>query len=412
MIDHSTLAVGVFIAVYLGMAAGRVPGLRLDRTGLALIGLIVLLAGGVLSLEAVGAAVDWPTLALLFALMIVSAQFEGSGLYALCAHWVTDAAASPRRLLAMLIVVTGALSALLTNDVVAFALTPLLCAGLSARGLDVRPYLIALAGAANAGSAATLIGNPQNILIGQRGGVDFWTYAAVGVPLAALALAGIYLAVWLTWRRTLAAPALPPPAPMPVHADRRQIAKGFIGLAVLVALFATDVPRELGALAVAGVFLLSRHTASRDLIEAVDWNLLLLFVCLFGVTAAFADTGLAAHALAAIEARGLGPDRLAVLAPLTLALSNSIGNVPAVVLILTLLPDLGHGALTALALLSTLAGNLLLTGSLCNMIVAERARGAGLHLGFLDFARAGLPMTVITFALVCAALLGLGLMRP
>ena len=156
------------------MALGRLPGLAIDRTGVALLGLVVLLATGDLSLDEAGAAVDMPTIALLFALMILSAQFERCGFYGWVAGRVTHAAKSPNVVLAVLVVVTGLLSALLTNDVVVFALTPLVCAGLLSQGIDPRPYLIAVAGAANAGSAATLIGNPQNILIGQAGGLAFW----------------------------------------------------------------------------------------------------------------------------------------------------------------------------------------------------------------------------------------------
>ncbi|MEC9369579.1 MAG: SLC13 family permease [Pseudomonadota bacterium] len=407
----STLVLLVFTAVYLGMALGRVPGLVLDRTGVALLGLIVLLASGALTLAEAGAATDLPTLALLFALMIVSAQFQGSGFYSLCAGAVTRAAASPTRLLALLVAVTGVLSALLTNDVVVFAMTPLVCAGLTARGLDPRPYLVALAGAANAGSAATLIGNPQNILIGQKGGLDFWTYALWAAPVAALSLAVVFVCVRLTWSKSLAQTVLPPPRQSAIAIDRFQIAKGVAGLLLLIVLFATDLPREIGALAVAGLLLLSRRMSSRDMIGSVDWHLLLLFVCLFGVTAAFAATGLAGEAIGWMAASGLSPDRLAVLAPATLALSNSIGNVPAVVLMLALLPQLGEGAMVALAVLSTLAGNLLLTGSMCNIIVAERAQASGARLGFADFARSGIPMTLVSMALACLFLWAAGVVR-
>ena len=178
----TTLSVTVFVLVYLGMALGRMPGLAVDRTGVALLGLIVLLASEDLSLEEAGAAVDMPTIALLFALMILSAQFEHSGFYGWIAHKIVHAARNPKRLLAVIIAVTGVLAAIFTNDVVVFALAPLVAAGLMSEKLDPRPYLIGLAGAANAGSAATLIGNPQNILIGQAGGLDFWKYLALRHP--------------------------------------------------------------------------------------------------------------------------------------------------------------------------------------------------------------------------------------
>ncbi len=406
----TTLAVTVFFLVYLGMALGRVPGLAIDRTGVALLGLIVLLASGDLSLDEAGRAVDMPTIALLFALMILSAQFEMSGFYGLVANRVTHAARSPRLLLLAIVLVTGALSAVLSNDVVVFALTPLICAGLMAQGLDARPYLVGLAGAANAGSAATLIGNPQNILIGQAGSLDFWGYILLALPPVLLSLGFVYGAVLLTWRKRMSAMPVAEVNLPPSLVDRYQLAKGLIAVIVLIALFLTPLPRELSALAVAGFLLLSRKLSSREMIGAADWHLLLLFVCLFGVTAAFAKTGLAQDGLKELAALGFMPERLSVMGPLMLAASNSIGNVPTIILILKLLPALSPGTLTGLALLSTFAGNLLLTGSLCNIIVAERAASAGAKLSFLDFARSGIVMTLASMGVTIWWLWFLGAM--
>ena len=404
----TTLAVTVFVLVYIGMALGRVPGLAIDRTGVALLGLIVLLASGDLTLDEAGQAVDMPTIALLFALMILSAQFEHSGFYGWVASRIIRAARNPKTLLGVLVAVTGALAAVFTNDVVVFALTPLVAAGLMSQKLDARPYLIGLAGAANAGSAATLIGNPQNILIGQAGGLDFWSYLVLALPPTAASLAITYVAVLATWRLAPAQETAANDLPEP-RIDRMQMAKGLAAVALLVGLFMTPLPRELSALAVAGLLLMSRRLSSREMIGAVDWHLLLLFACLFGVTAAFAKTGLAQDGLAFLASQGLLPDRLSVLAPLTLAASNTIGNVPAVILIIKLMPGLSDGALAALALLSTFAGNLLLTGSLCNIIVAERAAKAGTPLSFADFARSGIPMTLFSLAATVAWLWATGL---
>jgi Na+/H+ antiporter NhaD/arsenite permease-like protein len=409
----TALSVIVFVLVYLGMALGRVPGLAIDRTGVALLGLIVLLATGDLSLDEAGRAIDVPTLALLFALMILSAQFESSGLYGWIAERATHAAKNPKAVLAVLVAVTGFLSALLTNDVIAVALTPLIAAGVMARRIEARPYLVALAGAANAGSAATLIGNPQNILIGQAGDLAFWPYVAFALPPAILSLAAVYFAVVFTWRESFAnghtEVEAEPVAREPLR--KFQLTKAVVAVVALVILFLSPLPRELSALAVAGALLLSRRVSSRAMIGAVDWHLLLLFVCLFGVTAAFAKTGLAADGLHWLAANGLLPDRLAVMGPLALAASNTIGNVPAVILILRLIPDLSNGPLAGLALLSTFAGNLLLTGSLCNIIVAERAAASGVRLSFADFARSGVPMTLVSFAATIAWLWLTGMMR-
>ncbi|MGQ9368851.1 SLC13 family permease [Azospirillum sp. A39] len=404
--------VGLFAVTYLGMALGRFPGLRIDRTGIVLIASILLLAGGALTAEQVVDAIDFPTLAVLFGLMILSAQYAASGFYDWCAWRIAAGAGTPERLLAVTVVVAGALSAVLANDVVVFAMTPMLCAGLHRRGLDPRPFLIALAGAANAGSAATVIGNPQNILIAQVGGLDFWRFLAVcGVP-AAVGTACVYATVRWSWRGRWQAHAAPPrdgegaaPAPAPWH-----LAKAVAATLVLLVLFATPMPQETGVLLIAGAMLVSRSLASRTMLGMVDWHLLVLFAGLFAVNRALAETGLPAAMVGWLEAAGHLPDALDVLTPLALVASNTIGNVPAVVLLLSAWPAPPEGALYGLAVLSTLAGNLLLPGSLANIIVVERAALVGVRLGFAEHARCGVPMTLLSMGFAALWLWGFGWM--
>ncbi len=388
----------VFVATYAGMALGGVPGLTLDRSGIALLALVVLLASGRVSEAEAGAAIDMPTLLLLFALMIVSAQFQAAGFYDSVAARVAAATGSADRLLLLTVVMAGALSAVVANDIVCFAMTPVVVQGIRGRGLDPRPYLLGLAGGANAGSAMTVIGNPQNILIAQVGGLDFWRFLLVcGVP-GLLSLAIVYYALRLLWRDSLALPPRPcPQEPLP-RPGLWQTAKGGVAVLGLLALFATSLPREIGALVIAAALLLSRRLASRAMIGSVDWHLLLLFTCLFVVTNTFAGTGLAAAGMRWLGEFGLLPDRLVVMAPVMLIASNTIGNVPATMLILSIWPSPPPGALYGLAVLSTLAGNFLVVGSLANIIVAERAASSGIRLGFADFARAGMPMTLASMA--------------
>jgi Na+/H+ antiporter NhaD/arsenite permease-like protein len=395
------LVVAVFVAVYVGMALGRWPGLKVDRTGIAILGAIVLYAAGVIDGEGIVAAIDWPTLIMLFGLMILSAQFAACGFYDACSARIAASRSGPVAVLALTVAVAGGLSAVLANDVVVFAMTPMLIKGLRARGLDPRPYLIALAGAANAGSAATLIGNPQNILIGQVGGLDFWAFLAACGPPAAAALVVVFAVVWLTWRRRLVAAAAAPGGPMPA-VDRFGLGKATLATAALLGLFALPLAPVTGVLIVAALLLVSRRLATREILGLVDWHLLLLFAGLFVVTAALTATGLPAALLAAARAAGIDPGGLGVLVPLTLFGSNAIGNVPTVVLVLSVLPDLPAASLQALAVLSTLAGNLCIVGSLANIIVVERAREAGVRLGFAAHARAGVPMTLVSMGLAAA----------
>ena len=395
-----SFVIAVFVLTYLGMAFGSVPGLKIDRTGIALVAVVALLVSGKVGVRAMGSSIDVPTLLLLFAMMIVSAQFQLAGVYEAVATRVAGGSGSPRRLLALVILAAGGLSAVLANDVVCFAMTPIVTLGIQRRGLDPRPYLLGLVGGANAGSAATLIGNPQNILIGQVGGLDFWDFLAACAVPAALSLLVVHLVISWLWRRELAAEPQPLP---PVAGERRlhrwQAMKGGCALLGLALLFAAPLPREVGAMVIAGLLLASRRMSSREMIGSVDWHLLLLFACLFVVTGAFADTDFARQWVETLAERGLFPDTLGAMLPVALLASNSIGNVPAVMLILSVWHTPDPGALTGLALLSTLAGNFLLVGSLANIIVAERAASVGARLSFADFARAGVPLTLVTMAI-------------
>jgi Na+/H+ antiporter NhaD/arsenite permease-like protein len=404
----TTLILLVFVAVYIGMAVGRWPGLRIDRTGIALLGAIVLYAAGAVPGAGMLASIDFPTIVILFGLMILSAQFAACGFYDWCSTKIATARIAPATLLAVTVATAGILSAILANDVVVFAMTPLLCAGLARRGLDPRPFVIALAGGANAGSAATIIGNPQNILIGEVGDLDFWSFLAACAPPALAGLACVYLVVWWRWRRRFEAGLNPMGDASAPALDRLGLAKALFATFLLLVLFATPLPHVEGVLLVAGYLLISRRLATRTMLGVVDWHLLVLFGGLFVVTDALSSTGLPDRAMTWLIASGLDAGSLAVLTPLTLLGANTIGNVPLVVLLLAVFPTLSEGAYYALAVLSTLAGNLLVVGSLANIIAVERARDAGVFLSFAEHARCGVPITLLSLLLALAWLYGVG----
>ena len=397
---HAAIVLLILILTYIGMAAGRVAWLQVDRTGIALLAVIALLASGEMTLDDFGSAVDLPTLAFLFAMMIISAQFAESGFIDLCARTITETRHGTATLLALTVAIGGGLSAVLATDILIIAISPLLIAGAQSRGLDPRPLVIALAAATNAGSAATLIGNPQNILIGALGRLDFWVFLAICAVPAVFTLIVVFLVVWLQWRtriaQTVLAATLDAP-PITLHAlDRNQTIKGAVALLVLLVLFATPLPREIGALIIAALLLASRKITSRTMIAAVDWPLLLLVACLFAVTGALDRSGVAAQILDFLTDHGLLPDSLVLLTPYSLVASNTIGGVPAAMLFVQLWPSAPPGVFYGLALLSSLAGNLLLTGSLTNVLIAERADRMGARITFTEHARAGVPIAIIS----------------
>lgn len=402
----------VFGIVYLGMFLGGLPHLRLDRTGVALLGAIAMIALAGHPIEQAAQAVDLPTLVLLFAFMVVSAQMRLGGFYTEVTRRVGALPLSRRSLLAALIVTAGALSAIFSNDIICLAMTPVVAHLCLRRGLAPLPFLIGLACAANIGSAATLIGNPQNMLIGSMLKLDFAAYLRSALPPVALSLALLWL--WLAYGPGSKAPQ---PAPRSDVADDEhdfdafQTAKGLTVAAALMAVFVfTDWPREVAALVGAGVLLLSRRLHSAQVMGFVDWPLLLLFMGLFVVNQAVESTGVAAQAVAWLAAHGVHLAQPGPLLVVGVALSNLVSNVPAVML---LLPHLGPPGTPAvdqagvlLALASTFAGNLLLVGSIANLIVADGAQKNGIAIDWRDHARIGLPVTLATLAVVALWLLG------
>ncbi|HVJ14473.1 MAG TPA: anion transporter [Polyangiaceae bacterium] len=393
-----TAVLVVFALVYLGMMLGELPGLALDRTGVALLGAIAVVTLGREPIGKAWSAVDMPTLYLLFAMMVVSAQFRLAGFYTRVVRQLVTAEVSPAVMLGLVIGVAGALSAILTNDIVCLAMTPILVEGCARRKLDPVPFLLALACASNVGSAATLIGNPQNILIGQALAIPFGRYLLdAGVP-ALLGLGATWAVVARQfrgrWQRELEVPAIDAP-----EFNRWQSSKGLaITLLLMVAfLFLPQLPREGVALVCAGVLLLSRRMASREMIGLVDWQLLVLFAGLFIVNDAFQRTGAMTHAMDFLRARGADPGQPAVLFGLSTLLSNVVSNVPATML---LLPSANHPLAGAiLGLSSTLAGNLFIVGSIANIIVVTTARPLGVSIDFRTHLRTGAPVTIATLTL-------------
>lgn len=393
-----TAVLVVFVLVYVGMSLGELPGLALDRTGVALLGAIGVVALEDQTIARAWSAVDMPTLFLLFGMMVISAQFRLAGVYAGAVRQLVTAELSPRVLLALVVGLVGLLSAVLTNDVVCLAMTPVLVEGCARRRLDPLPFLLGLACASNVGSAATLIGNPQNILIGQALHLSFGGYLLdAGVP-ALLGLGATWAVIAFQfrgrWHRETALPSIDAPP-----FNRWQSWKGLSVTAVLIIafLFWHDLPRDGVALVCAGVLLLSRRMASHAMISLVEWQLLVLFIALFIVNDAFQRTGAMDDVMQALQAQGVDPTQPVTLFALSAVLSNIVSNVPATML---LLPSATHPlAGPVLGLSSTLAGNLFIVGSIANIIVVNAARPLGVTIDFRTHLRTGVPVTVVTLAI-------------
>jgi Na+/H+ antiporter NhaD/arsenite permease-like protein len=400
------IVVAIFVVVYLGMILGGLPFVQLDRTGIALLGAIALVAFGALTPEQAALSIHLQTLLLLFSFMVISAQMRLGGFYA----WITLRVAAlplgPGALLAAVIAVVAALSAVFSNDVVCLAIAPVLADACLRRGLDPVPFMLALACAANIGSAATLIGNPQNMLIGSVLELPFGGYFLAAIVPVALGLAALW--ALLAWQMRRHAPGPVTVLGVPGRRDddhppldRWQTAKGLAVAAALVVVFLfTDLPREVAALTGAGILLMSRKLHSTHMLGLVDWELLILFIGLFVVNHALEHTGLTAQAVQALAEAGFPLAEPAPLFAATLVLSNVVSNVPAVMLLLPAATEPFSGPM--LALVSTLAGNLLIVGSIANIIVVDAARRHGIAIDWRRHARTGVPVTIATLAITAA----------
>lgn len=404
------LTLAIFVLVYVAMALGHLPGFRLDRTGAAAVGAMILIASGEISPAAAWAAIDYRTIGLLFGLMVVSAGFMVAGFYDWVAQKVGSIDVGPKALLAILITVSGVMAALLNKDVVAVAMAPVFCSICLARRLNPLPFLLGFCFAANFGSAATLIGSPQNMIVAETLNLSFVGFMRAAALPAVLGLPVIWVIIVLCYRgrwdlsgvqSTVDAGTTTAAAPAVAFNQGETIKATIVAVAVIIAFIFTDWPHMLVALAGASVLLISRRMASANLLHHVNGDLLVLLFGLFVVNATLTSTGLPQHLLTSL--RGIGVDlhdpmsMLGVMA----VLSNIVGNNPAVMLVA---PFIGGAhqpeALgAAIALGTGFSSSAVIFGSLVGIIVAEECRKRSIPLSFAEFARAGLPTSILCLAM-------------
>jgi len=394
----------IFAVTYLGIAIGHIPGLKLNRVGIALLGAIAMMIfGGVTTVEALS-YVNAPTLALLFGFFVISAQLRLSGFYDQVAVGIASQLKYPGRFLLVLMLVTGGLSAFLNHDIVCFVFAPITGAALLRRQINPVPFLIALAVASNIGAAATLIGNPQNMMIGQVTHLDFGRYllwSIVPVTFALFAACGI---IWLLSRKNLETPLPVQNAsePRSYPFNRPHTIKGIIILILTVGLFFTSIPQEVIVLAAAGIHLASTKFRTEDLLGLVEWPILVLFIGLFVVAGAFQSTGDGEHFIRLLARGGFDLNAPVNLTLTTAALSNVIGNSATVMLLLKVVNLAGPATPYLLALANSFGGSVIIVGSVSNIIVVQQAREMGIKISFWDFARLGIPVTLTALAGVLA----------
>ena len=385
----------IFAITYLVLAVGRLPGFRVDRTGAAIIGASFMVGVNALSLEEAYRAINFDTIILLFGMMIVVANLQLSGFFELVAERVVERARSPLLLLIAIVAVAGFFSAFFVNDTMCLVLTPLVLEIAVALRRNPVPYLLAVAMAANAGSAATITGNPQNMMIGSFSGIPYRHFLATLAPVAVLGLVLAVLVIFVAYRREFMTTEPVRVAERTVQVDRWLMWKSLIVSLAMIVMFFAGWPVPKVAIVAGAVLLISRRVSPEKVYRAIDWPLLVMFAGLFIVIAGIGKTSLEQD-LAAVAGR-LHLDNAFVLSGLSAMLSNVVSNVPAVLVFKPFVTQLANPqrAWLVLAMASTLAGNLTVVGSVANLIVIQQARHK-VQIGFWEYFRVGAPLAVLT----------------
>ena len=390
----------IFALTYVAIAVQQIPGLRLNRPAASLLGAVAMVTIGGLALEDAYAAIDLDVIVFLLGVLLLTGYLEVAGFFEWAAAGIVERTRSARALLAALVAMSGILSAFFINDTICLVFTPLILAAIRPLGLNPIPYLLAIALASNVGSAMTLTGNPQNMLIGIASGISYARFlAALALPsLGGLVI--VYAVLARVHRRDLATPLVRLPHAEGFTVDRVLITKALLVFGGALAGWLAGLSLPLVAIAAAAIMI---AIAQRDPAEAfarVEWSLLLFFAAIFIVMQGVRELplfvllpGSAAAQLGGSSWRDAGVASAAML-----VLSNLVSNVPAVVLWVPIVARIEDPEFLwlVLAMSSTFAGNLTLLGSMANLIVAERARARGVTLGFGVYLRAGVPVTILT----------------
>jgi Na+/H+ antiporter NhaD/arsenite permease-like protein len=401
--DARVTGTAIFCISYLVFAFGHIPGTKIDRTAMAVIGATLMVLLGILAPAEALAAIDFPTLVLLFGMMLLAGGLAEAGFFS----WLTEhviAHVEPKHLLPAVLFCSGILSALLVNDVVCVIMTPLVLNVAHRMRRRPLPFLLALATASNIGSVATIVGNPQNILIASVSHISYLEFAARLAPIALIGLLLDWAVLQVLFGRSLSeeiealAPADSCDAPnlssQPGNDLRRMLWPLFICLMVLVSLLCGVEPAASAA-AAACLLLISRTVEPGALLRHVNVALLVFFVGLFLVLAGGEAAGVNEKLLSVAEHMNLR--HTVIFTAVVTLLSNLVSNVPAVMLLKPVVLQEGntHAAWLLLAMSSTLAGNLTITGSVANIIVVESARKES-PVSFWQYLRVGVPVTLLT----------------
>lgn len=379
-----------------GIAVGKLPVFRMNRTSISVIGVTLLLITGAIDLDSAWEAIDSNTIVLLFAMMVLNANMRISGFFNIVTSRIRRYADSPDKLLIYLVFASGILSAFFLNDTIVLVFTPVILSLLKSLNRNPVPYLIALATSANVGSAATIIGNPQNMLIGMASGIDFARFMLLLSPAAFAGLLIIIIVMRLLFRNEFVSEKFEPVRELPFSVYKPLLIKSLIAGLVMIAGLLGGFSIPLSALTSSAILLFTRRLKPERVFKEIDFSLLVFFACLFILTNTL-GTLLSPEQFqkSASLINSLGMPGVTFISAV---LSNLISNVPAVLLLGEFAGNFSNRELfwSILSMSATFAGNLTIMGSVANLIVAESAKKQNVHLTFYAYLIPGVIISVLT----------------
>ena len=407
-----TTALVIFIITYIGIIFTRLPRMNIDRPSAAFFGAVAMILFGVLTFDEAIHAIDFNTIALLLGMMIIISTLEIDGFFEWIATRTLAIADTPFKLLVVLSFTTGIASAFLVNDAVVLLFTPVIIGMCLSLRLNPIPFLIAEILSSNIGSAMTITGNPQNMLIGINSGISYGQFLLFLFPVSLLGMIVVVFAVKWFYPNVIT-----PQFPEKEFKTSKEVLEKQNGrhynyrsmkfsvpiFILVIVLFFLSRPLKLSipliALLGASLILILGRIKPSQVIRQVDWVLLLFFASLFVVVHGIEKVGLMEHLLNHVKLTETVAG-LAGIHAISLLLSQIVSNVPFTVVMLPLMKNANSEILwLALASASTLAGNATIIGAMANLIVIESAESKGVKIKFIEFFRIGIVVTILSMLL-------------
>ena len=372
---------------------------RLDRPSGALLGAVLMVLAGVLTLDEAYRAIDFNTILLLLGMMLVIAYLKIANCFKYLSYLLITHARNSFILLCFVSFSSGILSALFVNDTICLMFTPLLILALNQTKLNPVPFLIALATSSNIGSVVTLTGNPQNMLIGVFSKIPYVDFTIHLLPIGFLGLVANVFIIYLLFRKDINFKKMDAIALIKPELDIKLTTKSLVVLFFILLGFIFTGNLPLSAITGGLALLIISGTKPQHAMEKVDWTLLLFFSGLFIVVGGINKAGFLTLAHNAVEPY-LGnttSSQIVHFSIFSVIASNLVSNVPFVLLSATWIDKFIDPKTMwyVLAMSSTFAGNLTIMGSVANMIVMELSK-EHVHVGFWDFFKVGFATTLIS----------------